>query len=113
MAEALIIAEPAALESVWRDVSALVDVTQRLPPRLAIVQGDEGALAKLRDVSGIVVVTSGDVPDQISSVLSESERLFAQGWVLGRSPKQRKGDGLAWDADGFLPPDRPPSSDRR
>jgi hypothetical protein len=113
MPEALIVVEPAAHESVWRDVGALVAVTQRLPPRLAIVQGDEGALARLRDVSGIVVVTSGDVPDQLSSGLSESERLFAHGWVLGRSPKQRPGDGLAWDAEGFLPPDRPRSPDQR
>jgi hypothetical protein len=41
--------------------------------------------------------------------LGESERLFAQAWQLRQQSggKQRRGEGLGWDAEGFLPPDKP------
>lgn len=49
-------------------------------------------------------------PDALPEDLTEAERLFAESWHSSRSraPKDRKGDGLPWDAAGFQPPDGDP-----
>ena len=50
------------------------------------------------------IVEAGALPPS----LTEGERLFAEGWLerQSRGPKERKGEGLPWDAPGFQPPDR-------
>lgn len=78
-------------------------VTQRLPPRLAVVRLPAAHLPALRSAGGVrAVCLPGDpVPDG----LGESEQLFARAWQVRGRPKERTGDGLAWDAPGFEPPD--------
>lgn len=88
-----------------------VRLVQHLPPRLAVVDaGDDAgddAGAALRAAPGVLGVGQPDVPAEVRALLTDTERLFVDAWVLGRQPKQRHGDGLAWDAPGHLPPDLP------
>ena len=82
-----------------------VTLVQHLPPRLAVVEADDTTL--LRGAPGVVAVGDPELPDDVRAGLSDTERLFADAWVLGRQPKVRPGEGLPWDAPGFQPPDRP------
>jgi hypothetical protein len=108
MREALVITNRSGSDALWSRISELVEVKQRLPPRLAIVQGETGAFESLRKEQGVVAVSEETVPDTALQQLNPTERVFAEAWVLGRQPKfNRPGDGLQWDADGFLPPDPP------
>lgn len=101
------------------DAGAAADVRQHcrvvsaLPPRLLVVEADERVAHGLRALPGVANVidaTAGILPDS----LNETERLFTQAWQQGRQmqDKQRPGDGLNWDAEGFLPPDRPDPGSR-
>src|SRR4051794_18155687 len=80
-------------------------LVQHLPPRLAVVETDDAD--GLRRAPGGVAVGDPDLPDDVRAGLSDTERLFADAWVLGSRPKVRPGDGLPWDAPGYQPPDRP------
>jgi hypothetical protein len=96
------------------DLGSAATVRQRCrilsvsPPRLLVVEADEQAVQSLRALPGVADVisaTTGMLPDS----LNETERLFAHAWQQRHQmhEKQRTGDGLNWDAEGFLPPDRP------
>jgi hypothetical protein len=50
---------------------------------------------------------SDDPPPRLPPDLTQSERLFVAAWEARRQPKSRVGEGLSWDAPGFLPPDSP------
>jgi acetamidase/formamidase len=82
-------------------------VVQHLPPRLAVVESDDDVRAQLRALPGVLGVGEPDLRDDVRARLTETERLFVDAWVLGRRPKERHGDGLAWDAPGYQPPDLP------
>ena len=88
-------------------------VVSALPPRLLVVEADEQVAQELRVLPGVDDVISGmhNIP---SSSLNESEQLFVQAWQRSRhlDDKQRPGEGLNWDAEGFLPPDHPDPAQR-
>jgi hypothetical protein len=106
--EALVIVEEARAAEVLSRVGERVEVTQRLPPRLAIARGAREALEAVRHLPGVVSVSEGPVPVPVLNGLNPTEQVFAEAWVLGRKPKAfRPGEGLSWDAPGFQPPDRP------
>ncbi|MGX5653426.1 hypothetical protein ACWKWC_01470 [Geodermatophilus nigrescens] len=84
-----------------------VTLVQHLPPRLAVVECDDDARAALPTAPGVLGIGGPELPDDVRDRLTGTERLFADAWVLGRRPKTRPGDGLAWDAPGFDPPDAP------
>jgi hypothetical protein len=107
MQEALVIVDEARAEDALSRVGQLVRVAQRLPPRLAIVRGEPGALDAVRSLPGVLAVSEGAVPEDVSQQLNPTEQLFADAWALGRKPKSRPGEGLSWDARGFPPPDLP------
>jgi len=105
--EALVIIEESQAESVLLQAGHLVQVTQRLPPRLAIVRGQTSELEALRNLPGVIAVSEGPIPESALQLLNPTERVFAEAWGVGRQPKTaRPGEGLAWDAEGFQPPDR-------
>ena len=82
-------------------------VVQSLPPRLAIVSGDDRALSLLDDAAEVrAVVRAGDDGGPFED-LGDEERIFVAAWTVRHKPKVRRGDGLPWDAPGFEPPDRP------
>jgi hypothetical protein len=100
---------------------ALDEIRQRhrlvgaAPPRLIIVEADEAALETLRGASGVEKVLIDDLPEDILASLGPSERLFAKAWHQRQQAvkKDRRGEGLNWDAPGFQPPDPPNSPDRK
>lgn len=107
----VVIGEQRAAEA-FKQLSSGYSVRQVASPRVVVVDGSVGVLAGLRSIPGVTVVTRGDAPSGLTEGLDEGEALFVAAW-LSRSeegpPKQRPGEGLPWDAPGFLPPDPPAS----
>ncbi|XXF76507.1 hypothetical protein P2318_26130 [Myxococcaceae bacterium GXIMD 01537] len=106
--EALVIVESSQADETLARVGQRVTLTQRLPPRLAIVRGERGDLDAVSHLPGVITVSEGAVPEPVLRRLSPTEQTFAEAWALGRQPKTaRPGEGLPWDAPGFEPPDGP------
>jgi hypothetical protein len=85
-------------------VPADARVLQRLPPQLAIVAADEDGIRAMERSTEISAVFADDVPPDVLDRLDPVTRAFAAGWNARRQPKQRRGEGLAWDAPGFEAP---------
>lgn len=114
MTDALVIMDEAQVDDVLLRVGQLVTVTQRLPPRLAVVQGEAARLETVRNLPGVVAVYEGPVPETALQGLADDERTFAEAWTLTRQAKpNRRGDRLPWDAEGFQPPDALDRSPKR
>lgn len=79
---------------------------QSFSPRVVVVAYSAAVRDTLAATTGVLLATTATVPDDILATLDEKERLAVAAWVLGRAPKNRKGDGAAWDAEGFTPPDK-------
>jgi hypothetical protein len=90
------------------DLQARYRVSGLLPPRLAIVDLDDSQAELVGRRPGIRILS--DPEQALPDSLGETEQLFAHAWQqrLRSIHKQRPGDGLAWDAPGFTPPDPPP-----
>lgn len=88
-------------------------VVSELPPRLLVVEADEQVAQGLRVLPGVDDVISG-MNNILPNSLNESELLFVQAWQQSRhmDDKSRPGEGLSWDAEGFLPPDHPDPEQR-
>jgi hypothetical protein len=85
-------------------------VLHLISPRVMVIQRPEGDHAlNLRDVSNVeATIEPGDeVPVEILQDLNETEALSARAWTHRAKPKTRPGEGLSWDAPGFVPPDPP------
>lgn len=105
MPQALLIFDGIQTEEALIGVARLVNVTQRLPPRLAIVEGGIDQLAAVHGIPSIIAMFEGPVPEAMLRQLNPPERLFAEAWAESRRPKSdRRGEGLLWDAEGFEPP---------
>ena len=73
-------------------------------PRLVV--GEPAASdAAVRGIEGVVAVSDGDIPQALLDRLRPEEQLFATAWAsrMAAGPKERRGEGLAWDARGFAP----------
>ncbi|MFF0747468.1 hypothetical protein ACFYVL_44520 [Streptomyces sp. NPDC004111] len=91
---------------------AVARVTQVLSRRLVLVRGGGAELvAALRGVPGVSLVRTdpeAELPEDGGAAgFDEEERLLVAAWRARARPKKRPGEGLGWDAPGFLPPDRP------
>ena len=86
-------------------------VTHVASPRLVVVERTpEAAAAAAHGVDGVVAVSDGELPQTLMDRLGPEDQLFASAWAsrMTETAKERKGEGLAWDAPGFDPPDPPP-----
>jgi hypothetical protein len=86
-------------------------VTQMASPRVVVVESGPDEAARLQSIPGVKMVTAGELPPGSIEGLDDSEVLFVEAWVnrITELPsKRRRGEGLPWDAPGFIPPDRPP-----
>jgi hypothetical protein len=101
-AEVLIELEPGT--SADAAVPPDVRVLQQMPPSLAIVSADEAGIRALEAAPGVTAVFAEDVPPEALERLDVVGRAFATGWNERRRPKDRIGDGLAWDTPGFEAP---------
>lgn len=108
MAERLVVLSPEHAPTAQGEIQARHRVLGTLPPRLLIVElDDDQATALLREATAESVLSRPS--DPIPASLNEAERLFVEAWRQRHGPpKQRPGEGLNWDAEGFRPPDRPP-----
>jgi hypothetical protein len=85
------------------------DAARRLAPpgqsisdRVFVSDVPATAMAGLRALAS--VFEPGTAPD--TTTLNQSEALFANAWHSRQTTaKQRRGEGLDWDAPGFEPPD--------
>jgi hypothetical protein len=87
-------------------------VTQKASPRVVIVEGgDDSTKEELQTIEGVeVVLEPGERPSSdVRGALSDAELLFVDAYAQRARPKKRQGEGLNWDAEGFLPPDKPPN----
>jgi len=90
--------------------SGRYSVTQEVSPRVVLVEPAEGITKEeLQAMNGIDgVLEPGEVPaGGLRALLTDHEALFVDAYALRSRPKQRPGESLAWDAEGFLPPDPP------
>ena len=85
-------------------IGAAVELHQQLPPRLAIVAGDNDSLRALARSPGVLSVHTAEVPEYVLSRLDEPARTFAAAWNERRRAKERPGDKLPWDAPGHDAP---------
>lgn len=88
----------------------LYRVTQKVSSRVVIVESGDTAKEELQAMDGVdAVLEPGERPaGHIRGTLTETEALFVDAYSHRARPKERLGDGLNWDAEGFLPPDPPP-----
>lgn len=103
--ELLVVVEPADFDAALQRLRAVAVVTQVVPSRLVLIVDDPAAADRASQVPGVVSVHRGSPPDLAD--LSSVQRSFLAAWGSRALPKARPGDGEAWDAPGFLPPDDP------
>jgi len=100
----LLILDAAPISS---DLERHYRITQKISPRVLIVEG-AGASAKkeLQTMEGVeAVLEPGERPaPEIRGALNDAELIFVDAYAQRAVPKKRHGDGLDWDAAGFLPP---------
>lgn len=105
--EILIVLEPGRMAEVLPALRAAATVTQVFPPRLLLLRTDE--TDQVAALAGVLLATATSVPAQVRADLTPEEEMFVAGWEARRRGKaERPGQGLPWDAPGFLPPDAPP-----
>ena len=90
-----------------------LQVTQVASPRLAVVEAPPGTGPEaLRAIGGVAAVFAAGESPEDPGTLTDAEKLFAGAWSMRTGDvagSERPGEGLAWDAPGFTPPDPPPS----
>jgi hypothetical protein len=71
--------------------------------------GDTSA-TEVAAIPGVAAVSEGAVTPELIAGLDETTALFVRAWARRiEVPRPlRPGEGLAWDAGGFEPPDAPP-----
>lgn len=111
MQEVLLLFKEPPSQRVIADLKARYAVKALAPPRIAVLHLQENQLQELQRMPELEAVLKGPLSPPPAS-LTEQERLFISGWQQqqqGEGGKRRKGEGLPWDAEGYLPPDRPKS----
>ena len=106
--ELLVLADRATFADTLRTLRATATVTHVLRP-IVIVSGADPAV--LRRFEGVREVVTDDLSAAARHDLEPEARTFVDAWRRRSAPRDRRGDGLAWDAPGFLPPD-PPREDQ-
>lgn len=103
--EVLVIIEPTTHADVWHRASAELEVRHSVSPHVHVVTGPAHALTALANAAGLHVLTTDTAQATAPPGLDPAETMFVDAWLSRRNPKVRHGEGLAWDAPGFTPPD--------
>lgn len=102
----VLIHDPDRQGQVLGRLEAVGHVTQRLPPRLALVEL-RGATSSPPSVAGTTWFVDDPPPEAVLTEMAPAERAFIAGWNERRLPKSRPHDQLDWGAEGLEPPDNP------
>ena len=112
--EALVVLDESATPQLRADIERDLVLLQSVSPRMFVVSAAPQDLAQLAQRAEVIAATAAELPAAIVATLNAPERQWAAGWNLRRTEKKaRRGDGLAWDAPGFSPPDRGSSGDEQ
>jgi hypothetical protein len=107
MKEVLVVLSSDASSRALDGLRGRYPVKSLLPPRIAILGGESDipALHALPEVEAILTTPTDPLP----SSLSPTESTFIMAWQARQqsAEKDRQGEGLPWDAEGYLPPDPP------
>jgi hypothetical protein len=105
--EVLVVLQPDAAPGALASLKNQYQVTSVLPPRIAVVSGG-GSMEQINNHPGVEAVLV-QPSDEDPPSLNDAERLFVSAWRTRQHAegKIHVGEGLPWDAPGFLPPDEP------
>lgn len=85
-------------------------VTQRVSPRVVIIEpSGDTTKEELQKMNGVdAVLEPGEsLTGDVRGTLTDTEALFVDAFAQRSRHKERLGEGLNWDAEGFLTPDPP------
>ena len=107
--EVLVILDPLTAAKAQERLRSSHRVTQVGSPRVVVVAVSPEETPPSPSTPGVVAVSSGAPPPDVIEDLDEQETLFVTAWAsrMTGPQKQRRGEGLPWDAPGFEPPDSP------
>jgi len=107
--ELLIILDPVTAAEAQERLRSNHRVTQVGSPRVLVVAVSPEEIPPISSSPGVLAVSSGLPPPGVIEELDEQEVLFVTAWArrMTGPEKQRRGEGLPWDAPGFEPPDSP------
>jgi len=102
-----------------RDLAAREPVSSGSPQlfgdRVLICRLEEDCFVEVAATDGVAGVFHAAVPDELVPTDDLSGQLAIQAWnsrkALGTAPKERVGDGAAWDDPAFEPEGRPTPAD--
>lgn len=101
----LVVLDAERLEAARAELDAFGRVTQSASARvLELGELGDRCAEDLAAVDGVLAITSDSLPPEVQDQLDVKENLWASAWALRQQPKNRKGEGLDWDAEGFEPP---------
>jgi hypothetical protein len=104
--ELLVYLQDEVAEQALERLRSHFSVTQMASRQLAIVRVSPGQEREVQSVEGVQGVFERTVPENLFTHLNFSESLFVKAWTLRNreGSKERPGEGLDWDAEGFEPP---------
>ena len=107
--EVLVILDPLSAAKTQERLRISHRITQVGSPRVVVVAVSPEETPPSPSTPGVVAVSSGALPPGVMEELDEQEALFVRAWAsrMTGPQKQRRGEGLPWDAPGFEPPDSP------
>jgi hypothetical protein len=107
--EFLVILDPLTAAEAQERLRSSHRVTQVGSSRVVVVAVSPEETPPSPSTPGVVAVSSGAPPPGVVEELDEQEAMFVTAWAsrMTGPEKQRRGEGLPWDAPGFEPPDRP------
>jgi len=104
--EVLVYLQEDGAEQALERLRAHFAVTQMASRQLAVVRVAPGQEGEVQSLEGVQGVFERIIPENLFTHLNFSESLFVKAWNLRQQekPKERPGEGLDWDAEGFEPP---------
>ena len=104
--EALVILGPETKPEARAAVANLAPILHSSSDRVFVVRSEPENIERIRQLPSVAKILAGTESEEALPPLPETDLLFSKAWLMSKQPKTRKGEGLAWDAPGFLPPDR-------
>jgi len=108
--EALIMLYNKTSVATLQDLRQNYHIRQIHLPRLAIAYVSTSDVKVIEKIKGVQVVYVNEIPLTIIQTMTPAEKIFANAWQLRKkqdNKKERPGDQLPWDTEGFDPPGKP------